>query len=166
MLFGSILGIIGIGLSAVSTIFQFQAGKERSKALDRAAEANNRAEAEQRKQNNLRLFRQKRETIRQARIARARAVSAATIRGASGSVRGGFGSITSQASSNINFLNRSTAFANQGSIFRAEAASFKSQAAQAGSRVSLFSGLASLGGTIFSNREGVESIFKDLDIIS
>jgi len=156
----AVIGAVGLAAAATTTFLGYKESKQRNKALDRAAEARNKAVGEQRKQNTLRLIRQKRETIRQARIARARAVSAATAQGAAGSVRGGFGSIFTQAGSNIGFLEQSTMFANQGSLFRAEVTGYATEATQHGTNASIFSGLTNISGTIFKNREDIVDLFR------
>jgi len=159
-MFGNILGVIGLGLSVVSAVGGFLAAKDRSKALDNLADQRNRAAELETKKNAVRERREKFKLVRDARIKRARAVSNATVQGASGSVRGGFGSIISQTSSGLQYINQLTSLTGQQNIFNNNAAAFGRQATQASEKAGIFSAVGSVGGTIFNNRADISDFLS------
>jgi hypothetical protein len=158
-MFESILGFIGLVAGIGGLIGGFFAGQERSSALDRMAEARNRANEIERRKQSLSSRRLKLQTIREARIKRATAVSRATAQGASGSVRGAFGSIQSQAGGNFVFQNAFTGLVAKQNMFLSQSSIFGLEARKAGEMQNLFGAFAGFGGTIFSNRKDIASIF-------
>jgi len=164
-IFGSlanVIGATGLAISAGSAFLSYQEGQERNTALNKQADARNRANEAQKRQNALRLNRERRKTVREARIKRASAVSNAMAQNAQGSVSGGFGSVISQASNNLAFLNQSNIFAQQGTQALSEAASFGSKATQASSNLALYKSFTNMGGSIFNKREGISSISRSI----
>jgi len=157
---GSILGIIGIGISAVSTFMGYKASKDRTEALNRQAEEQNKVRELELKKQKIRARREKFKLIREARIKRSAALAAATFQGAQGSVRGGFGSIISQQSSGLKLINQAVSIADQQNIFYNRAAMFATQARDAGTQQAMWQGMGKLGGTIFSNRTDIADIFS------
>mgnify|MGYP001214254957 CR=1 FL=1 len=158
-MFGSILGWIGIGLGAIGAIGSFLAASDRSDALDAAAEQRNRAKEIEDRKNKIKARRERMKLIREARIKRAAAVANATAQGAVGSVRGGFGSIISQSNSGLGHLNQMMSLTDQQNIFFNRSAQFSLQARKAGERANLFGAASKFGGTIFSNRNDIASLF-------
>ena len=158
----NIIGAVGLATTVAGAFLSFKESKARNASLDGMIAARNKAAGEQRKQNQLRLARERRKTIREARIVRARAVSAATVQGASGSVRGGFGSVVSQASNNLAFLHKSNIFAERGSQFLKEAADFGSLATSQAGNIANFNALSNFGSTIFNKREELSSISRTI----
>ena len=157
---GSILGIIGIGITAVSTFMGFRAAEDRADALNRQAEEQNRVRELELKKQKIKARREKFKLIREARIKRAAAVAAASFQGAQGSVRGGFGSILSQQSSGLQYINQAVSIADQQNIFYNRAAMFATQARAAGTNMAMWQGIGKLGSTIFSNRTDIADIFS------
>jgi|DEB0MinimDraft_3_1074331.scaffolds.fasta_scaffold00273_4 hypothetical protein len=158
-MFGSILGVIGLGLGIVGAVGGFLAANDRSDALDNLAEQRNRANEIEKQKNATRARRERLQLVREARIKRSAAVANATIQGAQGSVVGGFGSIISQGNSGLQYINQMMTMTDQQNIFLNRASQFALQARKAGEKASLFSGIGKLGGTIFSEREEIASIF-------
>ena len=158
-MFGSILGVIGLGLGIVGAVGGFLSANDRSDALDNLAEQRNRANEIENQKNATRARRERLQLVREARIKRSAAVANATIQGAKGSVVGGFGSIISQGNSGLQYINQMMTMTDQQNIFLNRASQFALQARKAGEKASLFSGIGKLGGTIFSQREEIASIF-------
>jgi hypothetical protein len=159
-MFESILGFIGLAVGIGGLIGGFFAGQERSSALDRMAEARNRANEIERRKQTLSLRRQRLQTIREARIKRATAVSRATAQGASGSVRGAFGSIQSQAGGNFLFSSDFAFLTNQQNRFFAQASIFGTEARKAGELATIFGAVSKIGGTIFDRRDRIAGLFE------
>lgn len=142
----TIIGAVGLGLSAVGTFTQMQAAKKQEAA-------SRRAEALREKQMQLETARQRRGVIRQALRARSAGLIAGSEQGASAGsgVAGALGGVTSQATSNLQGLNQSMELG-QG-MFKANA-----DMAGAASMASFGAGLGSLGGAIFSNSQTLGNI--------
>ena len=154
----NLIGVAGLALAAGSAFLGNKEAKARNSSLEKATEARNQAAQEQRKQNSLRLRREKRKSIRESRILRAQAVSRATTQNAQGSVSGAFGSIQSQLGGNLEFLRQSTIFANAGSSFLAESAAFGSQATQQTGNIATLKSITSAGISIFNKREALQTV--------
>ena len=160
--FGSILGIIGIGISAVSTFMGYKASKDRTEALNQQAEEQNKVRALELKKQKIRARREKFKLIREARIKRSSAIAAATFQGAQGSVRGGFGSIISQQSSGLQYLNQAASLTGQQNIFYGRAAMFASRARDAGTRLNTWNAVGKVGGSIFTNRSQFSDMYQTI----
>ena len=164
---GNILGFMGLALGAVGLVGSFSASEDRSDALDRMADARNKANEIERRKQTLSLRRQRLQTIREARIKGAKQVSRAVAQGAFGgsqtigqsSFRGALGSTQSQAGGNFLFQNQFTSFTSQQNEFLRQSSIFGTQARQAGERNAMYGSFASFGGSIFKNREDIGSIF-------
>ena len=158
--FSSILGWVGLGISAVSAVGNFIAAKGQSDALDNLANERRKAQDLEIKKNNIRERRERLRIVRDARIKRAAAISAATVQGAQGSVRGAFGSFISQLGSGTQYINQlSRITSEQNSIFDT-ATAYAAQARKYGERASIFQGIGNVGATIFNNREDIEGLFN------
>lgn len=121
----TIIAGIGLGLTAVGTVNQMQAQRKATSA--------------QKKMRNLETARQRREQIRQARIARANIASGAVASGTertSGAISG-MGQIGTQLGSNLSFMDSVGAQANI--------------AGDAMSSANMWGGVANIGSSIFSN---------------
>lgn len=142
----TIIGAVGLGLSAVGTFTQMNAAKKQ-------AAASQRAEALREKQMNLENQRQRRGVIRQALRARSAGLIVGSEQGASAGsgVAGALAGVTAGAASNMQGLQQSYELG-QG-MFQAN-----SQIAQAGAQASFGAGLSSLGGAIFSNSQTLGNI--------
>ena len=158
-MFSSILGFVGLALGAIGAIGGFFAAQDRSEALDDYAEQRARAQKLEREKNRLRARREKMQLIREARIKRAAAVAAATAQGVGGSVRGGFGSIISQSNSRLGYLNTLMNYTERQNIFLDRSNQFALEARRASETASIFGGVGKLGGTIFSSRDSIASLF-------
>ena len=157
---GNILGFMGLALGAVGLVGSFSASEDRSDALDRMADARNKANEIERRKQTLSLRRQRLQTIREARIKGAKQVSRAVAQGAfGGSFRGALGSTQSQAGGNFLFQNQFTSFTSQQNEFLRQSSIFGTQARQAGERNAMYGSFASFGGSIFKSREDIGSIF-------
>jgi chromatin segregation and condensation protein Rec8/ScpA/Scc1 (kleisin family) len=146
------IAVAGLVLSGVSTVANMKASKDQSSAQKKAA-------AYQRRMDELRQNRERRQAIREQRIKTAQVIQAGANQGAqtSSAVQGGAGSLQSQLSSNLSFLDNMATNANLAS--RAN-----QQALNAGARAQTWGAMAGLGGTIFSQAGGFQSIFGSGDI--
>lgn len=126
-------------------VFSMASAKAQKKSARAAQEAN----AIQRQQMALEQNREKRETIRAARMARGAAVNTAAVQGVSDSsgAIGGQSSIGSQLNYNISFLDQQGAMADQASAALGRARMFES-------RANMYSGLASLTWRVASFSQG------------
>lgn len=148
--FSSIIGAIGLGLSAVGTFVGMQGAKEQAAQQAKAFELQAEAEKQREKQMRLEATRKRREVVRQAIQARSMAVATTTAQGASGgsALAGAQAGITNREGTNLLAINQNEQIgANLFSINRQIHGAYRS-AADAGSQVSLGSGLSSLGGAL------------------
>lgn len=157
--------VAAVGGTAYSAYQGNKAGKvQRRVAANTAAEQARARKAEERRQN-LAQARERRKAIRGARIARANALSAGTIRGISDSstTAGSVSSIGSQTASNLSFLDQQGSLINTANSAISNAAALQSQVNPYTSGATTGSAIAGLGSTIFSNAEtlgkGFNSIF-------
>lgn len=142
--------MIAVGGLAVAGAGAYTASKYAKKQVA----AQNEALAYQQKQNDLTAARQRRDAIRQARIARANATNSAATQGvldSSGSI-GGVGSISSQLKDNISFLDQWNQYSDLGSqaLGRANVYGQRAQMAQTvgGLGMAAFSNADILGGLV------------------
>lgn len=136
--------MIAVGGLAVAGAGAYVANKN----AEAQVAAQNEALAYQQKQNDLTAARQRRDAIRQARIARANATNSAATQGvldSSGSI-GGVGSISSQLKDNISFLDQWNQYSDLGSqaLGRANVYGQRAQMAQT---------VSGLGMTVFGNSD-------------
>jgi len=157
--FNNILGFIGLALGGIGVIGGLFAGQDRNEALDNMAASRNRANEIEKRKQALSSRRQALQTVREARIKRATAISRATTQGALGSVRGAFGSLQSQAGGNFLFQNQFASFTSQQNTFLQNASIFGTAATKAGTDQALFGSIGKIGGSIFSNRNQIASLF-------
>lgn len=137
-----------LAVAAVGTGYSIYAGQ---KSLKEQKKAN---QAEQAR-NDLQNARQKRDAIRQARMAYGSAQQSAENQGVSlsSSALGGQGSISSQLSSNLSFLDNYKFLTDQASEHLSNAASYKTNAAVA-------QDVAGLGFSAFNNSDRIAAVFK------
>jgi len=135
----STLIVAGLALAAVGTAGSFIAQQQQSSAAKKAA-------SEEKRAAKLTAARQRRQEIRQARIARGQTLNVAGQVGAQGSsgLAGGLASIGAQAGANIGF-NVQTENIGQ------KIASFGGKARRAASFGAIAGGVTNLGGALFSN---------------
>ena len=141
------IAIAGLVLAAVGTGVAVQAERAQAKAQRKAAGAAADAEA-------LKARRARRRVIREARVARGAALNVAGQVGAgeSSGLRGGLSGLASQAGSALGFSTRTE-------DINRKITKFGGQASRAGARGALGSGLASLGGAVFSNASDLSGLF-------
>ena len=122
----TLIAAAGLAVAGVGTAVGIKSAQESAKASRQAA-------AFQNKQANLQNARQKRDAVREARMAYGTAQNTAANQGVSSSSgsQGGLSSIAAQASDNISFLDQYGFFSDQASkaIGRANAASATSETA-------------------------------------
>ena len=139
----AVSGLAGAGLTAVGTLQQMEGAKK-------ASEAQERAERIRATQMDLEATRQRRQTIRQALIAQGTAMNTAAAQGATegSGIQGGLAQISGQANTNLAGINASQQLGTQ--MFAANADYARARTTQ-----STGSGLASLGGALFSNQQQI-----------
>lgn len=123
---------IGLAIAAVGTYASIQNQKKQRKMMKRAAAA-------QRAQDNLKAARERREAIRNARIASAGALQASVNQGVEGSsaALGGLGSIEQQLNQGLSFLDQYNTLSDQASVALGKANAYGSKAQSASSVASL-----------------------------
>lgn len=124
------------------------------KSAQASAQASRQASAFQQKQANLQNARQKRDAVREARLAYGQAQNTAANQGVSGSSgsTGGLSSIAAQASDNVSFLDQYGFFSDQASKALGRANSAQASASTAGA-------VAGLGLQVFSNANALAKPF-------
>lgn len=144
----AIIAGAGLATAAVGTAGSLKQGR-------RAASAQREASAMQQKQADLQNARQKRDAIREARLAYGRTTNAAANQGVSGSSgsQGGLSSIASQVGDNISFLD-------QYGFFSDQASRALGRANQATSRANTAGAIGSLGFQVASNAGGIVNTFR------
>lgn len=148
----TIIGAVGLGLSAVGSYTQYQGQKSQAKA-------SRRAEMLRKQQMQLESSRKRREQIRQMQISQAQisnnAANSGTGQGSSG-VLGGIGAVGTNAAYNVGQINQSEQIG--AGIFDANA-----DIASAGSTVALGQGVSAFGSALTTNSEAagasVDSLF-------
>jgi hypothetical protein len=138
--------VAGAGIAAVGTANQISANKK-------SAKANQRAAAYQRQMDNLRAARERRQAIRQARLATGAALQTGVNQGAadSSAALGGLGSIQSQLNSSLSFLDTNTRLADRASEQIGIANKYKAKADTSGA-------IAGLGMTLFKEAGGTGAV--------
>lgn len=130
--------VAGLALAAVGTAGQFIASSQAASAQKKSAKEEQRAA-------KLQASRQRRQEIRQARIARGQTLNVAGQVGAQGSgLSGGLASIGAQAGANLGFSTQTQAIGKKIAGFGRDIASAQRFGAIAG-------GIANLGGALFSS---------------
>lgn len=134
---GFVLAGIALAVAAVGTYASIQSQKKQRKMMKRAAAA-------QRAQDNLKAARERREAIRNARVASAGALQASVNQGVEGSsaALGGLGSIEQQLNQGLSFLDQYNTLSDQASVALGKAGVYGSKAQSA-------SAVASLGMQVF-----------------
>jgi|DEB0MinimDraft_12_1074336.scaffolds.fasta_scaffold00237_7 hypothetical protein len=163
--FSGLLGVLGIGAAVLGTVAGFLKSSDAADNLEKASKARERAETIAAKRADLTARRQKIQQIRQARIKKGAAISRAQTSGAlnrGSSVYGGIGSIQSQAGGNLSFLNKATNLNLQARAQLSQSTLFSNQAQQDANTASIFRGVGSLGGTIFSNRSDIVKVTQQV----
>lgn len=137
----TIIGAIGLGVSAAGTVAGFVGQQQ-------ATEAAKKAEAMRANQMGLESARQRREIARRATVARATALSNATNQGAGqgSGLQGGFGQIAGQAGN-------ATLAVNQNQELGQAIFGFNRQQYNGNSLASFGQGLQGLGGSLTQNQE-------------
>lgn len=143
----TIIGVVGLGISAAGTVAGVVGQQQQAAASKRAEELRQR-------QMNLDAQRQKRDLIRRAAVAQATATAAAEAQGASGgsALQGALGEIGGSTGRAVTAVNQNQEIGN--GIFDAN-----KKYAEGGSLASLGSGISSLGGALVSNAGVFGKIF-------
>jgi hypothetical protein len=164
----NILGVIGLGLAVGGTIFSMVQQGKAADVSERATDAQRRALSLQQKKSNLAVRRQKLQTIREGRIQRASAISRAQGQtgGVAGSLRGGLGSIITQTSSNLGYLNQAQALTISSRAELAQSTIFSNQAVSLNNQAAIGRGFASIGGSIFSSRDDLSKLTRQVGLFS
>lgn len=133
------LAIVGLAVGAAGTVMSYKQQKKQAKFQKRA-------QAAQRAQDNMRAARERREAIRNARIASAQITQNAANQNVAGSsaALGGIGSIESQLNQNLSFLDGMNRLADQASMNLGKAA-------DAATSAGMWNSVAGLGMKVFSS---------------
>lgn len=129
-----VMSAIGVGISAVSAISQYQAGKKQAAAAEQGAQAQREGIAAQGRMANVDAQRQRLQQLREARIRRGAVLASAGSAGlgpGTSAISGATSSITTQAASNIGTINQTQTFASEASAASQRAADAASAGAQA-----------------------------------
>lgn len=145
--------LIAVGGLAVAGASAYSANKNQKKAIAQQ----NEALQYQQKQNNLAAARQKRDAIRQARIARAQATNAGASQDVlnASSTQGGVGSIGSQLSGELSFLDQWNQWSDQASKALGRANVYAQRAQTAGE-------ISKLGMGAFNNADYLSNSAKKI----
>lgn len=139
------IAIAGLVLAAAGTTATVVAQRQQAVAQKKSASEQKRAAA-------LSASRQRRQQIRQARIARGQTLNVAGQTGAEGSgLQGGLSSLGAQVGSNLGFSTQTEGIGRN-------IARFGRQAASAASFGAIASGVAGLGGALFSNTQTLSAL--------
>lgn len=155
--------VIGTAINVIGGIFSFGARKKAKKYANRAA-------AVERQQAQLEAAVQRRDLVRQSRIARAQAVAASASESGglqSSAPQGAIGSVGSQTISNLSYFDRQVGMGNEAQAYRQKAGKYASRA----ENISTITGLASSvfgggfgGGAPTGGDTGLtKSIFSPID---
>lgn len=142
------MGIVAAVTAVAGTAASVLSSQQQASAQKKQIEA-------QRRMADIENARQRREAVRQARIARASVVAQGETQGVSGStgVAGGVAGIQGQEAYNLSFLN-------QMQNLNQQAAVFSQQAADAGAMSQMFGQVASTAYKDFGGREQIAKVFK------
>jgi hypothetical protein len=160
----NLLAKAGLGLQAVGSIQSRKYQKQQSGFQQQQVAEQNKSEAARNRYNNLLQKRQRLTSIRAARV-RQGEVQAATGAGGLGvsgtsSAIGAIGATGTQTSANLGNINVAQDVGNQMSGFNIAAANYGSQANSAASKGSMWTNVSTLGGSILTNTDSLENIFK------
>jgi hypothetical protein len=135
------MAMAGVAFSLIGTVLGVVGSLKQAKAIEKGEEARQR-------QMKLEAMRRRRETLRQANVARATAVSNATNQGAgeTSALAGGLAQVTNQAARNVHAINQDETLGNQ--VFEAN-----KDSARASGLIAIGSGLGSLGGVFSGNAD-------------
>jgi hypothetical protein len=153
----STIGTIGTAVSIAGTAAGVAGQLQQAAGQRKAQNASKRAEALREAQMRLDSDRKRRETIRQAQIARANALATTTAQGANGegssALAGAIGSLSGEAGRNISAINSNETLG--ADMFQAnrDSAEGSAMAAAGGTISSLGSGFASLGNQLVTKQK-------------
>lgn len=145
------IAAIGLGVSTVGMVMQYDQSRKAAKESSRARQAQMAAD-------QLKAQRERRNVIREAQQKRAAAVAMGEAAGVSGSsgLAGATGSAASQGASNVGFLNSQIAASDLSNQALANAAGAQSKAA-------LFGSIGNFGSGLFSQAGGFETLFTKVE---
>lgn len=158
----STVAMVGLAVGAVGTVGQLMQGQEaRKNARAQAEEMRRQAELEQRKADVV-AARNLRQSVRQARIARASIINQGATSGTneSSGVLGGVSSVASQEASNIGFVNRVGSLNSQITASQARQGEHSAAIGDAQGTSAIFGAFGNLGGTVFQGAGGFRTIFS------
>jgi hypothetical protein len=149
----STLAIVGLGLTAVSTVAQLDAAHDAKKAAGQQAQAQREQAALQGRMADVQNMRSLRASVRQARIARAAIVNVGANAGTSNSsgVLGGTASIDAQRNSNVGYFGTMQDLNEQIVGTQQRQAQAVSDAGEAAGNSAAWGAMGALGGTIFNS---------------
>lgn len=155
------LAAASLGVAAVGTVASISAGNKANALAAQANVQNQHATDLQRQMNDLSAARQKRDSIRQARIASAQAQQTGESQGVANSSAavGGQASIASQLGSNLSFLDQYNSMADQASVALGKAGEFEYRSKAAMVSASNANQISSLGMSVFANSPRISQVF-------
>ena len=155
------LGILGLGVSVFSAVNQYESQSEARDAQQQQIAAQRDQAALENRRADIINARQLRNSLRQARIARAAVINAGATSGTltSSGVVGGAGSISSQYSGNAGYFGQQQQINDSVLATQSRQADAAAAAGAAQGDSAMYGVLGALGGTIFSNANGFKTIF-------
>ncbi len=146
-----VVAAVAVGVGAIATGFSIYSAQKAAGAYAQGAAAQREANKFQRQQADLQAARQKRDSIRQTRIAMASVQQGAENQGVSGSSAaiGGQGSIQSQGTSNLSFLDQYNQLSDAASEALGKASIFQSKGNQYSADAQSGSAIAGLAFQVF-----------------
>jgi hypothetical protein len=147
------IAYIAAGTAAVGTVASAQQQRKAGKAAERQYAAESRKAEIQ----NIRSVRQQ---IREARLAQASMLNVGAQTGGMGSsgLAGGVSSVGTQLAGNLNYMQQ---IAEQNTAIGSAAVA----GAQATSNAAIYGSIGKIGGTIFSNMDGYETLLKQTPLV-
>ena len=160
--FTSFLIAAGVGLAAGGAYMQYEASKDAKNAQQQILQQQQQQEALRQKQMELEARRRTLQQIRQAHVARATALTAATNQGAGfgSGLQGGYGQISGQANTNLLGINQNLELGRQNFSLNAGITQSRMDLSNAQSSAALGSSLSSLGGQLVTNASTIGNITK------
>lgn len=174
----AITALVGLGLQVFGAVQKMGAQKKAQKEQERQTALMQQQAVEQQKQAELAKRRQQlidarnmRASLRQSRLAQAQMSNQAAIAGATGGsgFQGGVGSLQTQTTSNVAFAGQQTSIGGQMYDSSSRVAGLSgelgaSQGRQAayGAQANQWGAVAGMGGQVFSDAGGFQTIFKGL----
>jgi hypothetical protein len=168
--FGNVMSGVSTLTSVGGVAMQAQGNIQSQKYASQAADASrnqilekNKSDAVRNRYNQLQYKRQRMAALRQARVSQGQiGGSMGGTLGAAGtsSYIGAIGSLATSTANNIGNINVAEGYGNTVSALNTSAANFGSQANTAGSKGTQWQNIATLGGNLFNQADGIANIFN------